>query len=83
MVLLSYGRKQELEADQMGLYLMGMAGYDPRQAIPFWNRMESASGNNQRPPEFLSTHPGPENRIAGLNKYMNKAMEYYRAAGGK
>lgn len=83
MVLLSYGRKQELEADQMGLYLMGMAGYDPRQAIPFWNRMESASGNNQRPPEFLSTHPGPEDRIAGLNKYMNKAMEYYRAAGGK
>ncbi len=81
--LLAYGRKQELEADQMGLYLMGMAGYDPRQAIPFWNRMEAASSGNQRPPEFLSTHPGPENRIAGLNSYMDKAMEYYRAAGGK
>lgn len=81
--LLAYGRKQELEADQMGLYLMGMAGYDPRQAIPFWNRMEAASANAQRPPEFLSTHPGPENRIAGLNKFMDQALQYYKAAGGK
>ena len=81
--LMSYGRKQELEADQMGLYLMGMAGYDPRQAIPFWNRMEAASAGQQRPPEFLSTHPGPENRVSNLNKFMDKAMEYYRAAGGK
>lgn len=81
--LLAYGRKQELEADQMGLYLMGMAGYDPRQAIPFWNRMEAASANSQRPPEFLSTHPGPENRISGLNKFMDQALQYYRAAGGK
>lgn len=81
--LLAYGRKQELEADQMGLYLMGMAGYDPRQSIPFWNRMEAASANAQRPPEFLSTHPGPENRISGLNKYMDQALQYYRAAGGK
>lgn len=81
--LMSYGRKQELEADQMGLYLMGMAGYDPRQAIPFWNRMEAASSGNARPPEFLSTHPGPENRVTNLNKFMDKAMQYYRSAGGK
>lgn len=81
--LMAYGRKQELEADQMGLYLMGMAGYDPRQAIPFWQRMESASAGSQRPPEFLSTHPGPENRQAALNSYMDKALTYYRAAGGK
>lgn len=81
--LMAYGRKQELEADQMGLYLMGMAGYDPRQSVPFWNRMEAASANAQRPPEFLSTHPGPENRVANLGKFMDKAMEYYRAAGGK
>ena len=83
VALLKYGRNQEIEADQMGLYLMGMAGYDPRQAMPFWNRMEAASANAQRPPEFLSTHPGPENRVAGLNKNMDKALEYYRAAGGK
>ncbi|MBW8358580.1 MAG: M48 family metallopeptidase [Weeksellaceae bacterium] len=81
--LMAYGRKQELEADQMGLYLMGMAGYDPRQAIPFWNRMEAASSGASRPPEFLSTHPGPENRLAALNTYMDKALTYYRAAGGK
>lgn len=81
--LLAYGRKQELEADQMGLYIMGMAGYDPRQAVPFWQRMEAASAGNQRPPEFLSTHPGPDNRVAGLNKYMDQALQYYKAAGGK
>ncbi len=83
VALLKYGRNQEIEADEMGLYLMGMAGYDPRQAIPFWNRMEAASANAQRPPEFLSTHPGPENRVAGLQKNMDKALQYYRAAGGK
>lgn len=81
--LMAYGRKQELEADQMGLYLMGMAGYDPRQSLPFWNRMEAASQSSSRPPEFLSTHPGPENRMAALNENMEKAMTYYRAAGGK
>jgi predicted Zn-dependent protease len=81
--LMAYGRKQELEADQMGLYLMGMAGYDPRQSLPFWNRMEAASQGSSRPPEFLSTHPGPENRMAALNENMEKAMTYYRAAGGK
>lgn len=81
--LLAYGRKQELEADEMGLYIMSMAGYDPRQAIPFWNRMEAASSGAQRPPEFLSTHPGPGNRIAQLNEDMPKALQYYRAAGGK
>jgi predicted Zn-dependent protease len=83
VALLSYGRKQESEADQMGLYLMSMAGYDPRQAIPFWQRMEAGSKGQSRPPEFLSTHPGPENRIAALNANMPKALEYYKAAGGK
>ncbi|MFC6267243.1 M48 family metallopeptidase [Frigoriflavimonas asaccharolytica] len=83
VTLLSYGRKQELEADQMGLYLMAMAGYDPQQSIPFWNRMEAASSGAQKQPEFLSTHPGPGNRIAELNKNMPKAMQYYNAARGK
>lgn len=81
--LLAYGRKQELEADEMGLYIMAMAGYDPRQSIPFWNRMEAASSGAQHQPEFLSTHPGPGNRIAQLNEDMPKAMQYYTAAGGK
>ena len=83
VALLKYGRKQELDADQMGLYLMGMAGYDPREAQPFWHRMESMATNNQRPPEFLSTHPSPETRRADLEKHLPKALEYYKAAGGK
>ena len=81
--LLAYGRKQELEADEMGLYLMAMAGYNPQEAPIFWQRMESAAGNGQRPPEFLSTHPAPENRRADLLNDMPKALQYYRAAGGK
>lgn len=81
--LLAYGRKQELEADQMGLYLMAMAKYDPREAQPFWERMESASSGGQRQPEFLATHPSPENRRADLQDHMAKALDYYRAAGGK
>lgn len=80
--ILAYGRKQELEADQMGLYLMAMAGYDPREAIPFWHRMEALS-KGQRQAEFLSTHPNPENRRADMNKHMAKALEYYKVAGGK
>ncbi|SFI41550.1 M48 family metallopeptidase [Halpernia frigidisoli] len=81
--LLAYGRKQELEADEMGLYLMSMAGYNPQQAPIFWERMESSSGSGNRSPEFLSTHPAPENRRADLLNDMPKALEYYRAAGGK
>ena len=81
--LLKYGRNQELEADQMGLYIMSMAGYDPRQAQPFWERMEAQSANSQRPPEFLSTHPSPEHRRADLDKHMAKALEFYKQAGGK
>ena len=81
-VLLKYGRSQELEADEMGLYLMAMAGYDPRESQPFWQRMEASSTGN-RPPEFLSTHPNPDTRRADLDRHMPKALEYYRASGGK
>ncbi len=82
VALLKYGRSQELEADQMGLYLMAMAGYDPREAQPFWQRMEAASTGN-RPPEFLSTHPNPDTRRADLESHMAKALQYYKASGGK
>ena len=82
VALLKYGRNQELEADEMGLYLMSMAGYDPRQAQPFWQRMEASATGSQQP-EFLSTHPSPENRRADLDKHMAKALEYYKASGGK
>lgn len=83
VALLKYGRSQELEADEMGLYIMAMAGYDPREAQPFWQRMEAASSGQGRPPEFLSTHPSPENRRADIEKHLARALEYYKTSGGK
>lgn len=74
--MLSFSRKHELEADEMGLIFMAMSGYDPRQAPIFWERMSGQGG--QAPPEFLSTHPGPANRIAKLNAQMPKALKYYK-----
>jgi len=75
-VLLPYSRLQETEADKLGLVFAAMAGYDPREAIPFWQRMAKVGG--AKPPEFLSTHPGDERRIADLQEYMPKALKYYK-----
>jgi len=75
-VQLPYSRTHESEADELGLYFMAMAGYDPNEAPAFWERMEKMSP--ERPPEFLSTHPDPANRVAHLNSIMPKAMEYYQ-----
>ncbi len=77
-VLLPFSRKQELEADKLGLMFAAMAGYNPREAIPFWKRMSSQAGSGQKPPEFLSTHPSDETRIQKLEGYMNEALKYYK-----
>ncbi len=77
-VVLPFSRTQESEADEIGLMLMARAGYDPQQAIKLWQNFESAGG--QRPPEFLSDHPAPGNRIEHLRALMPKAMEAYRTA---
>lgn len=77
-VMLPFSRKHESEADELGLYFMAMAGYDPMNAPQFWQRMSQAGG--QKPPEFLSTHPSDQTRINNLNKNMPKALNYYRAA---
>lgn len=69
-------RKQEYEADHYGLIFAAMAGYNPREAIPFWQRMSQAGG--AKPPEFLASHPSDENRIARLQGYMNEALKYYK-----
>jgi predicted Zn-dependent protease len=74
--LLPYSRLHESEADRIGLTLMARAGYDPRQAIPFWERMSKQEGQS-RPPEFLSTHPATETRIADIKKYLPEALPYY------
>ena len=76
-VLLPFSRKQELEADHYGMIFGAMAGYNPREAIALWQRMEKAS-NGQAPPEFLSTHPAASNRIAQLEKYLPEALKYYQ-----
>lgn len=77
-VALPFSRKQEAEADRIGLIYMAKAGYDPREAIPFWERMGAAGGGS--PPEFLSTHPGYRTRIKNLRRWMPEAMEYYEAS---
>lgn len=78
--MLKYGRSMELDADEMGLYLMAMAGYNPQEATAFWERMNQASAGQQKPPEFLSTHPNPGNRIAQIKAIMPTAMAYYNAS---
>ncbi len=75
-VLLPYDRLHESEADRIGLTLMALAGYDPHAAVPFWQRMNQVGG--QRPPEFLSTNPAPESRIANIQQYIPEAMAYYK-----
>ena len=77
-VLLPFSRKHESEADYIGVLLAGDAGYDPREAIHIWERMAAAS--NGAPPEFLSTHPAHETRIADLTKWMPEAMSLYEKA---
>lgn len=78
-VLLPFGRDHEVEADQMGLLYMARAGYDPREAVPFWERMGQAAGNGQ-PPEFMSTHPSHGTRIQNLQAFMPRAIEEYEKA---
>jgi predicted Zn-dependent protease len=75
-VLLPYSRLHESEADRIGLTLMARAGYDPHEAVRFWQAM-SAQGES-RPPTFLSTHPAPESRIEKIKTYIPEAMRYYK-----
>ena len=76
-VMLPFGRKQEYEADKMGLVLMAMAGYDPRYAVSFWQKMAQSKGGNQTN-ELLSTHPSDANRIKAIEEYLPTALQYYQ-----
>ena len=78
LVMLKYGRNQELEADRLGLIFMAMAGYNPQTSVNFWQRMATASASGQKPPEFLSTHPSDQTRIAQIQKYLPEAQQYYK-----
>lgn len=81
-VLLPNSRKQELEADRFGLIFTAMAGYNPREAIPLWERMAAMSQGN-KPPEFLSTHPSEATRIERLKNLMPEALKYYKPMSSK
>ncbi len=72
-------RLHETEADRVGVELMARAGYDPRSAISVWQKMAKVSGSRSTP-EFLSTHPSPETRIADLTKYAALVMPLYKQA---
>ena len=73
---LPFSRKEETEADKFGLYYAAMAGYNPQEAIPFWERMSKAGG--EQPPEFLSTHPADATRIEAIKANMPQALKYYK-----
>lgn len=75
-VMLPFSRKQETEADELGLVFAAMAGYDPKEAVSFWQRMSQSGG--AKPPEILSTHPSDATRINNLNKFMPTALKYYK-----
>src|SRR4051812_11011746 len=75
-VSLPHSRNQEYEADKFGLIYAALAGYNPREAIPLWERMQAASAG-QSPPEFLSTHPAEGNRIQRLEEEMPEALKFY------
>jgi predicted Zn-dependent protease len=74
--LLPYSRLHENEADRIGLTLMAKAGYNPNEAVRFWETMKEQGGS--RPPTFLSTHPAPESRIEKIKSLIPEAMNHYK-----
>jgi predicted Zn-dependent protease len=77
-IVLPHSRKQESEADTVGLDLMSKAGFDPQQAVELWRNMQTASGG--APPEFMSTHPSNATRIEQLQAQLGPAQATYAQA---
>ena len=71
-----FGRKQETEADYLGLIFASLAGYDIRESVKLWERM-SESNKGKEPPQFLSTHPSSQNRIKNLNNWITEVIVKY------
>lgn len=74
-VMLPYSRQHEYEGDKLGLIFMAIAGYNPNEAVGFWERMAANSAG--KTPEFLSTHPVEQNRIEAIKSFLPEAMKYY------
>jgi predicted Zn-dependent protease len=70
---LPWGREQESESDRIGLIYMARAGYDPRAAISFWQRLDRAA-EGRRPPEYLSTHPSGATRVRQIREWLPDAL---------
>ncbi len=81
-VILPFSRSHETEADELGLELMAKAGYDPSEAINFWDRFSRADGGKS-PPEFLSTHPNSAKRREHLRSLLPRVLPYYEASKKK
>lgn len=77
--ILKYSRTHESEADKLGLVFMAMAGYNPEEAVGFWQRMAEKS-KGPKPPEFISTHPSDERRIKDIKEFLPEAKKYYKPA---
>jgi len=75
-ILNPFNRKQESEADYLGLIFASLAGYDIRETIKVWERMKEVN-KGKTPPEFISTHPSPENRIKKINEWLNEVIIKY------
>lgn len=80
-LILPFGREHEREADEMGLLYMARGGYDPNEAISFWERMSKAGG--AQPPEFASTHPSHGRRVEDLRAFMPKAQAEFKKASSR
>lgn len=78
--MLPYARTHETEADSVGLRFAAGAGYDPHAAAQFWRKMQAANERGSKPPEFLSTHPSDERRIANLEQLAPQYMDLYLRA---
>lgn len=76
-VILPFSRKHESEADKIGLILMAKAGYDPRAAVSFWERMAKHS-EGKKPPPFLSTHPSDAQRVENIKEWLPEALTHYQ-----
>lgn len=74
--VLAYSRKHEYEADKIGMVFMALAGYDPSEAVKFWERM--SNNNSSVVPQFLSTHPSDKNRVKAMQEFLPTAMQYYK-----